>query len=436
MQYLLLCQHPETAFEELLRYAEEHRGKGMVQEQEVECGRDSPMPEESLPGLAIDDEDEDALQTDSETVLCCSTAWDDCVASVAGSVGDTPWSMASSESVGDSLSAQKTEYSLTLSTSAVPLATLSLMRSEPATYPAPGHSAVPPVAATSSATSVLSEVSDEVFYSDPELSPAPSSSLNLALFRPPRSITLSPSHSIDDNMFAAFGTLGEGWGGPQVTGLLYGLSGMPGEQASGVAQLKETPNSYERLWEVQEAKVDFSEDLHLCATAPKRTKRVCVITPSPQQEQSELSDNLPPEGNSAEVEEVEVYRLRFCEVVEESPGSYITQTWSVDCDNSIGVDLETGPPTISAAGPIEGPQGPVRCVPYASSAVQAPLELSKGAHQDLIQYMTEMLWVWFGEEQAVPEKEEEEEELCFHLRWEDIPHTGEVVTCQATIVVA
>ena len=415
MQYLLLCQHPETAFEELLRYAEEHRGKGMVQEQEVECGRDSPMPEESLPVLAIDDEDEDALQTDSETVLCCSTAWDNCVASVSGSVGDTPWSMASSESVGDSLSAQKTEYSLTLSTSAVPLATLSLMRSEPATYLAPGHSSVPPVAATSSATSVLSEVSDEVFYSDPEHSPAPSSSLNLALFRPPRSITLSPSHSIHDNMFAAFGTLGEGWGGPQV---------------------KETPNSYERLWEVQEAQVEFSEDLHLCATAPKRTKRVCVITPSPQQEQSELSDNLPPEGNSAEVEEVEVYRLRFCEVVEESPGSYITQTWSVDCDNSIGVDLETGPPTISAAGPIEGPQGPVRCVPYASSAVQAPLELSKGAHQDLIQYMTEMLWVWFGEEQAVPEKEEEEEELCFHLRWEDIPHTGEVVTCQATIVVA
>ena len=432
MQYLLLCQHPETAFEELLRYAEEHKGKGVVQEQEVEYGRDSPMPEESLPVLAIDDEDEDALQTDSETVICCSTAWDDCVASMAGSVGDTPWSMASSGSLGDSLSAQKTEYSLTLSTSAVPPATLSLMQSEPATCPALAQTAVPTVAASSSATSVLSETSDEVFYSDPEQSPAPSSSLNLALFRPPRSITPSPSHSVDGNVFTAFGALGEGWGGPQATGLLYGLSGV---QASGVAPLKETPNSYERLWEVQEARVEFSEDLQLCAAAaPKRTKRVCMITPSPQHEQRELSGNLPPEGNGAEEEEVEVYRLRFCEVVEESPGSYITQTWSVDCDNSIGVDLETGPPSTSATRPIESPQGPVSCVPHASSAVQAPLEPTKGVQQDRMQYVSEMLWVWFGEKQPVPEQEEEE--LCFHLRWEDILHADKVVTCQATIVVA
>jgi len=94
MQYLLLCQHPETAFEELLRYAEEHKGKGVVQEQEVEYGRDIPMPEESLPVLAIDDEDEDALQTDSETVICCSTACrcesgNTCVMSVSMNPGAT-----------------------------------------------------------------------------------------------------------------------------------------------------------------------------------------------------------------------------------------------------------------------------------------------------------------------------------------------------------
>lgn len=410
MQYLLLCQQPETTFEELLRYAEEHKGKGVVQEQEVEYGRDSPMPEESLPMLASDD-DEDALQTDSETIICCSTAWDDCVASMAGSVGDAQSSVASSGSVGDSLSAQKTEYSLTLSTSA------------------PAHSAGPTVAATSSTTSVLSETSDDVFYSDPEQSPVPSS-LNLALFRPPRSITASPSHSVDGNVFTAFGTLGEGWGESQVAGLFYGLSGMPEAHASGAAPLKGTPNDYERLWDVQEARVEFSEDLQLCATTSRRSNRVWVITPSPQQEQSALSDNLPPKGSSAEKEEVEEYRLRFCEVVEESHWSCITQTWSVDCDNSIGVDLETGLLSSSVTGPTEDPHGPVRCVPYASSAVQAPLKLSKGAQRDRIQYMTEMLWVWFGQE---PEKEDV---LCFYLRWEDIPHTGEVVTCQATIVVA
>lgn len=384
MQYLLLCQRPEQVFEAVLRYAEEQKGEGVVHKHEVEFGRDSPVEDSSRP--TVGDDEEDDLQTDSETLICCGTGWDEHNVNVGVSIDGVPWSMGSSGSVQDSLTAQRTEYSLTLSTSTVPPATLSLMESNPPTCPAPTHLPFPTVVATTSATSVLSEMSDEVFFSDTEQPPAPSS-LNLALFRPPRALMPSPSppQSVDASMFAVYKGLGDGWGGPQLPSLLHTLVGVPSEQ---VDPPPEVPGSYERAWEVQEARVAFSEDLPPCGVAPQCTRRVCVVAPSPLQ-LSALA-NSSPELDAAEEE---VYRLRVCEAVADCPGPCVTQAWSVDCDNSIGVDLQS--------------------IPYAS----------------------EMLWVWFGEQDPLLEQKGEEVP-DYHLRWQEVPYLEAVVTCQAQIAVA
>ena len=444
MQYLLLCQQPEQVFEALLRYAEEHKRKGVVHEQQVDCVRDSPMLEDSTESTADEDE-EDALQTDSETIVCCSTAWDGRTASVA--VSGIPWSVGTSGSAADGLTAQNTEYSLTLSTSAVPPSALSLIGCEPAICPSPTHLAVPAITATSSATSVLSEMSDEVFYLDTEQPPAPSS-LNLALFRPPRSITPSPPESVEGDMFAPY-KIGDGWSGP-LPSLLYGLTGVPEEQEGSADLSPQTPDSYEWPWEVQEARIAFNEDLPLQVVAPQCTLRVCVVVTS-QGEAAAMTSSPPPGLGSYHTGRPtptcpageEEYWLHFCDAVMDCSRPCVTQTWSVDCDSSIGVELQSGLVSNTSPQPDEVPRGPASTVPHsvaqqecASADVKAPLELVKRVRQDHLPYMSEVLWVWFGEQQPLTKQEEEEEEPCFHLRWQDVPCVEVVVTCQAQIVVA
>ena len=404
MQYLLLCQQPEKVFDSVLRHAEEHKGKGFVHEQILDSVRDSTVVEDTTGPSA--EEEEDAMQSDSETVVCCSS-WGE--HTVSESVNGIPWSVWTSGhgSVADGLTALSTEYSLTLSTSAVPPSALSLMAGEPGTCPAPTDLAVPAVTAASSATSVISEMSDEVFYSDTDQLPAPSS-LNLALFRPPRSITPSPRGSGDDSVFALYSNHDDE-ASYQMPSLLQSLTRVSEEGDDSEVTARGTPEGYERLWEVQEVRITFSEH-SLYSTATRCTWRVWIVTASEQQD--------------------EEYWLHECSAVEEGLGPQVTQTWSVECPSSIGVEPEGGLGTAPHS---------VKQPARVSTPVRAPLEFVKGAWPCHLAYWTEVLWVWFGEQQSLPlkqqqqkQQQEEEEELCFRLQWQDSP----VVTCQAQVVVA